>query len=59
MLLPQFFTNLIAGRYGLAGLMGGLLLVYPGLVTDLIGLGLVMIMGISQIVARKQHPVTV
>ena len=33
--------------------VGGLLLVYPGLITDLVGLGLVLIMVVSQIVAKK------
>ena len=33
--------------------VGGLLLVYPGLITDLVGFGLVLIMVVSQIVAKK------
>ena len=34
--------------------IGGLLLVYPGLITDLVGLGLVLVMVISQIVAKRR-----
>ncbi len=37
-------------------LVGGLLLIYPGIVTDLIGFGLVAIVVILQMVARKRTP---
>ena len=37
-------------------LAGGLLLIYPGIVTDLIGLGLVGIVVILQVISRKRSP---
>ena len=36
--------------------VGGLMLIYPGLVTDLIGLGLMAIVVILQIIAKKRTP---
>jgi len=38
----------------LLSLMGGLLLIYPGLITDGIGLGLVAVMAILQMVDNKK-----
>ena len=37
-------------------LAGGLLLIYPGIVTDLIGLALVTIVVILQIISRQRTP---
>ena len=39
-------------------LAGGLLLIYPGLVTDLIGVGLVAIVVVLQVLDRKKNPAT-
>ena len=40
----------------LMSVIGGLMLIYPGLVTDLIGLGLMAIVVILQIIAKKRTP---
>ena len=43
----KWFERIIA-------LVGGLLLIYPGLTTDLIGLGLVAIVAVAQVMTRKK-----
>ncbi|MBO5321779.1 MAG: FxsA family protein, partial [Clostridia bacterium] len=35
--------------------VGGLLLIYPGLVTDSIGLGLICVVVLIQIISKKAH----
>lgn len=39
----------------IVSLVGGLLLIYPGIVTDLVGLGLVSVVILLQLITKKRH----
>ena len=52
--LEGYFLRNMKWYERIACVVGGLLLIYPGIVTDAIGLGLVAIVLVAQIVARKK-----
>lgn len=51
--LEGYFLSHMKWYERIMSLAGGLMLLYPGLVTDLVGVGLVVIMTILQIIGRK------
>ena len=51
-----FFTNM-AWYERIIGAAGGLLLIYPGVVTDVIGLSLVAVVVVIQLIKKKKHKV--
>jgi len=53
--LEGYFLRRMPWYQRLMSLVGGLLLIYPGIVTDLIGLGLVALVAVLQIVTRKKE----
>ena len=53
--LEGFFLHHMKWYERILCLMGGLMLIYPGLVTDAIGLGLVAVMVIIQIVTKRKE----
>ena len=54
--LEGYFLGSMAWYERLLSVAGGLLLIYPGIVTDAIGLGLVGIMAAIQIVKKRKAP---
>ena len=52
--LEGYFLRHMTWYQRILSLLGGLMLIYPGLVTDAIGLGLVLIMVIMQMVERRK-----
>jgi len=52
--LEGFFMRPMKWYERILSLLGGLLLIYPGVVTDIIGLGLVAVMAVIQIITRKK-----
>ena len=49
-----FFTHM-SWYERIIGAAGGLLLIYPGVVTDAVGLGLVAVVAVIQIIKNKKH----
>jgi len=56
--LQGYLLNHMNWPFRILSVIGGLLLVYPGIVTDLIGLALVSLVVISQIIPHKQKNAT-
>ena len=54
--LQGFFLNRMVWYERIICLVGGLLLIYPGLITDIIGLGLVGMVFLIQIIFKKKSP---
>ena len=52
--LEGYFMRPMKWYERILSLLGGLLLIYPGVVTDIIGLGLVAVMAVIQIITRKK-----
>ncbi len=52
--LEGYFLNHMTWYQRLLSLAGGLMLIYPGLVTDAVGLGLIIVMAITQIVSNRK-----
>jgi len=57
--LEGYLLDHIHWLFRIIAAVGGLLLVYPGIVTDLIGLALVAVVVVSQIMTRKKHAMKV
>ncbi len=53
--LQGFFMNKMPWYQRVISAVGGLLLIYPGLVTDSIGIGLVAVVLVMQLISRKQE----
>ena len=52
--LEGYFLKHMTWYQRLLSLAGGLMLIYPGLVTDAIGLGLIILMAITQIITNRK-----
>ena len=55
--LEGYFLHHMTWYQRLLCLMGGLMLIYPGLVTDVIGLGLVAVVAVIQMITNKKKTV--
>lgn len=53
--LQGYFLHKMNWFERIISIVGGLLLIYPGIVTDAIGLGLVGVMFVIQLLTRKKH----
>ena len=53
--LEGYLLNHMHWAFRIVAVVGGLLMVYPGIVTDVIGLALVAVVVVSQIVSKNQH----
>jgi len=53
--LEGYFLHHMKWYERLLSVAGGLLLIYPGIITDTIGLGLVAIVALFQILTRKKY----
>lgn len=53
--LEGYFLHRMPWYQRVISALGGLLLIYPGLVTDLIGLGLVALVAVAQFATRKKY----
>jgi len=52
--LEGYFLNHMTWYQRLLSLAGGLMLIYPGLITDGVGLGLIIVMTITQIITNRK-----
>ena len=53
--LEGYFLHHMRWYERIVSVIGGLLLIYPGLVTDVIGLGLVAVIMVAQVLTRKKN----
>ena len=57
--LQGYFLHHMPWYQRILSAVGGLLLIYPGLVTDLIGLGIIAVVLALQLMIRKQQSLAV